>query len=101
MKCAKCGTLAMPEDRFCGACGAPLSETPTTAVSSQPSTAVATQASLNTAYLHYRLGLVDYKQGKLKQAIESWKHTLEVDPTHAEAQEMLERATLELQIAGG
>lgn len=101
MKCEKCGTLAMPEDKFCGSCGAQITSPDTKMSTMKGDAAAATQASLNTAYLHYRLGLVYYKQGKLQQAVESWEHTLEVDPNHQEAQEMLQRATLELQLAGG
>ncbi len=98
MKCEKCGTIAMPEDQFCGACGAPLLRAQPATLDTMIHLTAATQASLNTAYLHYRLGMVYYKQGKLKEAIESWKHTLDVDPNHQEAETMLSRATLEVQI---
>lgn len=101
MKCQKCGTLAMPEDRFCGACGTRLEQVSEEQGNNFISSAAATQASLNAAFLHYRLGLVYYKQGKLREAIQSWERTVELDPDHQDAHRMLNRAHLELQIAGG
>jgi len=101
IKCEKCNSRCYPEDKYCGKCGAKLSTefktSYTNGLGNQP--VEATQATVNAAYIQYKLGLVYYKKGKLDEAITAWKNVLEFDPTNEDAKKMLEKVALENNVA--
>ena len=54
-----------------------------------------TENALSLAYIHYNLGNAQFKSGDLTGAIESYRHTLRLDPQDADARHNL---TLTLQL---
>ena len=54
-----------------------------------------TEHTLNLAYIHYNLGNAQFKSDDLTGAIESYRHTLRLDPQDADARHNL---TLALQL---
>jgi len=95
IKCEKCNTQCYPEDKYCGKCGAKIApefkSSYTDGLGDQR--IEATQATINAAYIQYKLGLVYYKKGKLDEAIAAWQKVLKFDPTNEEAKMMLEQAS--------
>ena len=51
--------------------------------------------------VHYKLGHVYYKRGKLEDAIRSWEDSLNDNPGNTQAREMIEKAKEELAASGG
>lgn len=45
--------------------------------------------------IHYQLGIVQYKNGKVKEAVETWQRASELDPANAEIRNYLGKALLE------
>lgn len=101
IKCEECKNRCYPEDKYCGKCGAKLSTEFKTSYTNGLGNQMieATQATVNTAYIQYKLGLVYYKKGKLNDAIAAWQKALKFDPTNENAKMMLEKAALENNVA--
>jgi len=103
VKCKKCNSQCYPEDRYCGKCGAKISPEFKSSYTDGFDTqeVEATQASINAAYIQFKLASVYYKKGKLDEAIAAWQKVLKFDPTNEDAKMMLEQATMGKNTAEG
>ena len=82
-ECANCETPHGTEDRYCNQCGARLAQPEVMGSGAQ------TQQSLSLVDVHYNLGLVYFKKGKLQEALETWERALEREPGNLALQERI------------
>lgn len=91
MECPFCGQQAGSEDRFCGKCGGELLDRRVMDHRHE------TIPVMSVAEVHRRLGLVYYRQGNRRGALESWARSLKLEPGHGETRELLAQVRSELE----
>jgi tetratricopeptide (TPR) repeat protein len=92
-ECPKCQTPCGPEDRFCSQCGERLAVP-------ELSGGGRTQKALSLSEVHYNLGMVYYKKGEYRKALEYWEKGLGQDPGNAFLQKCIAEAREKLQEPG-
>ena len=82
-QCPRCKTVCEPDDRYCNQCGIRL-------VGDEfVDSGARTQKSLDLVDVHYNLGLVYFKKGKYREALETWEKGLTRAPGNEALQERI------------
>ena len=89
-ECPSCKASRAPDDRYCGQCGAHLS------AENYMEGGARTQKSLDLIDVHYNLGLVYYKKGQYREALEVWEKTLGRDPGNVALEARISEAKAQL-----
>jgi Tfp pilus assembly protein PilF len=90
-ECPECSTPHQEGDRYCNQCGQRLFD------ADQMASGARTQKSLDLVDVHFNLGLVYFKKGQHRQALETWEKALARDPGNQLLEEHVARAKASLQ----
>ena len=90
--CPKCQAQSAPEDKYCNRCGYKLDQ------SFRTSGAKVTQRAMNTEDVRYKLGMVYFKRGKYREAIETWQKLLVNESNNTAVKQLIDEARKELKI---
>ena len=90
-ECHFCSERAESEDRFCGKCGAELMDQRVADPRKE------TVPVMSVAEVRRRLGSVYYRRGNLREALDSWVKSLELEPEDEETRTLVTRVKSELQ----
>jgi tetratricopeptide (TPR) repeat protein len=93
-ECPNCQAPCEPDDRFCSQCGERLSEPEFEEKEGL------TQKSLSLAQVHYNLGMVYYKKGEYRKALQCWEKGLQQDPANTFLQKCIAELKEKLQTGG-
>ena len=90
--CPKCQAEPSPEDKYCNRCGFKLDH------SQQTLGGKLTQKAMNAEDVRYKLGMIYFKRGKYREAIETWQKMLEDESSNAAVKQLIDEARKELKI---
>jgi tetratricopeptide (TPR) repeat protein len=90
-ECPECQNPYQAEDRYCSQCGARLSQ------DKVPESGGRTQKALDLGGVHYSLGMIYFKKGQYRQALEIWEKALAKDPENQPLQERVVAARTKLR----
>ena len=93
MICFRCKAPALEGDLFCGKCGAPLAQ------SGESVCEKVTMATLDSAFIKERLGIVYFKEGRYGEAQEMFETSLKIKPGNPEVREWIRRVKAKLKKA--
>ncbi len=82
-ECPSCKTSYDSKDRYCNQCGTRLSQ------EQFMDSGARTQKALDLIDVHYNLGLVYFKKGQHRQALEIWEKALVRDPGNENLEERI------------
>ena len=90
--CPHCDTETMPEDRYCPQCGKRI-------VADDLDNPAMTQGAMDIGDVRFKLGMVYFKKGEHKRAVETWEKVLLDDPDNVELKRLIQATRSQYNIS--
>ena len=84
--CPECQAAIYSEDKYCSQCGHKLD------LSTHAGDRRLTQKPLKSSEVRYKLGIIYFKRGKYKKAIETWEKLLDEESDNFAIEQLIDNA---------